>query len=31
MYASIPSFKDFLKEYVLKENEYGNSRNNLWI
>lgn len=29
MYASIPSFKDFLKEYVLKENEYGNSRNNL--
>lgn len=29
MYASIPSFKSFLKEYILKENEYGNSRNNL--
>ena len=26
---NIPSFRDFLKKYVLKENEYGNSRNNL--
>lgn len=29
MYACIPSFRDFLKEHVLKENEYGNSRNNM--
>ena len=27
--AEIPSFKEFLKEHVLKETEYGNSRNNL--
>ena len=26
---SIPSFKDFIKDYVLKENEYGNSWNNM--
>lgn len=28
-YISIPSFREFLKEYILKENEYGNSRNNM--
>lgn len=28
-FTSIPTFKDFLKEYVLEENNYGNSRNNM--